>query len=120
VSPGLTVSGPIESLDDALVVHLLMVLRETLSNVARHAHATGVHVTIAVTEEALQLTVTDDGIGIGDDHRQRGHGIVNLEQRARQVGGSCTFSVPATGGTTVEWTAPRAARGPVVGRVEGP
>jgi signal transduction histidine kinase len=109
--PGLTVSGPIESLDAPLVAHLLMVLRETLSNVARHAHATTVHVTIAVTGRALELTVTDDGLGVDDDHRLRGNGILNLEQRARQVGGSCTFTVPVTGGTTVEWTAPRAAGG---------
>ena len=63
-APELAFSGPLETLSDEVVDHLLATLREALSNVARHAEARSVRVGVEVTDEALCLVVDDDGVGI--------------------------------------------------------
>lgn len=85
--------------------HVLAAVREALSNVARHAHATRADVTIVVDDERLVLHVVDDGVGIRDDAK-RGHGLANLAARAEALGGSCRIAPGASGGTVVEWTVP--------------
>ena len=68
--------------------HLLAVVRETLSNAARHAQASAVAVRLEVTDEVV-LTVTDDGIGYVDTGRRSG--LRNMADRAESLGG--TFEV---------------------------
>ena len=62
--PRLQFDGPIDSIDDRVAEHLLPVLREALSNVARHANASNVRVALAVHDDDITLTVSDDGIGV--------------------------------------------------------
>jgi signal transduction histidine kinase len=72
-----------------IVVELLAVTREGLSNVARHAHATRASVELAIAESAAQLTITDDGIGFEVDAERTGahQGLDNLRERAERLGG---------------------------------
>ncbi|WUX72129.1 GAF domain-containing protein [Streptomyces sp. NBC_01429] len=84
--------------------HAVAVLNEALSNVARHAHATGVEVSLVVREGRLTLTVTDNGAGIAPGgHRG---GLENLASRARSLGGEMTVTAPEEGGTRLMWTVP--------------
>ena len=63
--PQVAFSGPVDSVvGDALVEEVLAVLREALTNVGKHAHASQVVITIAAGDE-LRLVVADDGDGIG-------------------------------------------------------
>ena len=57
-------------IDHELVDHITAVVRESLANAARHAHATKVSATLSVVDgDNLVITITDDGKGIGDpDH----------------------------------------------------
>jgi len=102
--PTLTISGPVSSLiDERTCTALLAVLRESLSNVARHAGATAVEVLLVVTDRVL-LSVTDDGTGIPPELVAMG-GVQNMRERAEQLGG--TFALTSQGeGTTLTWTAP--------------
>jgi len=89
--------------------NLLAVLREALSNVARHADAGRVEITLR-GGATLELTVDDDGRGM-PPHRAApglagGHGLVNMADRAATVGGTCTVTSRSTGGTRVHWRAP--------------
>ncbi|MEO6503371.1 MAG: GAF domain-containing protein [Jatrophihabitantaceae bacterium] len=94
--------GPVDSLiDPALADELVAVLREALSNVARHAHATQVEVTLAVKADQLCLEVSDDGVGIGKTTRRSG--LANLEQRAVRRGGSMTVTSMPNEGTQLRW-----------------
>jgi two-component system, NarL family, sensor histidine kinase DevS len=80
------------------------VLREALSNAARHAHATSVDVTVAADTAIVTLTVTDDGVGIPEGGRRSG--LANQRERAEQLGGSFTATPAPAGGTVLTWTAP--------------
>ncbi len=64
-APELRISGPIETaVTEAMREPLLKVLREALSNVARHAHATRVDIVARVEHGRFTLTVDDDGVGV--------------------------------------------------------
>ena len=103
--PVLALSGPVDSaVPHEVRPDLLAVVREAVSNVARHARAKAVQVGIDVGNGRLALTVTDDGIGIPPG-AERG-GLVNMRERAERLGG--TFAVrpgPSTG-TVLEWCVP--------------
>ncbi len=107
--------GPVDSaVDDELAAELLATLREALTNVARHARATSVHVEVIVDDHVV-LRVIDDGIGPpGSDAathgRAQGHGLRNMAVRATRRGG--TFELVgagsgAAGGSVVRWQVPR-------------
>ncbi|HEY3957538.1 MAG TPA: GAF domain-containing protein [Streptosporangiaceae bacterium] len=83
--------------------HLLAALREALSNVARHAQASQVAITIDVGPE-LVLTVRDNGRGIGDTSRRSGLG--NLSDRAKELGGTLRIDPDDGGGTLLDWRIP--------------
>jgi two-component system, NarL family, sensor histidine kinase DevS len=101
------VSGPIDSAVPTTVAgHLILTLREALSNVARHAEATKVDVTVTVQDGRVRLEVTDDGSGIDDEAIGRGQGLRNLGDRAAAVGGAFSATSLPEGGTRLKWEAP--------------
>jgi signal transduction histidine kinase len=83
--------------------HALAVLREALSNAARHANAGGVEVSVSVDKE-LVLKVRDDGVGISETGRRSG--LKNVEDRAMSLGGSCSIVSAPGGGTELRWEIP--------------
>jgi len=100
--PSVHFDGPVDSaVPDDVVPHVLAVVREALSNVARHARATEARVEVVVDDGDLCVAVEDDGVGIGDASRRSG--LANLEERAKLLGGSFRRSVPRGGGTRLEW-----------------
>jgi signal transduction histidine kinase len=82
---------------------LLSAVREALSNVARHAGASRVEVSVRAADD-LSLVVADDGSGLRDVTRRSG--LANLEERAAQLGGSMHVDSVPGGGTTVSWRIP--------------
>jgi two-component system, NarL family, sensor histidine kinase DevS len=83
--------------------HVLATLREALSNVTKHAHATSVTVEIGVDGSELYLRVLDNGIGFAADGITGGNGVPNMQARAQAFGGRCTIDPAGGGGTQVEW-----------------
>jgi signal transduction histidine kinase len=105
--PVLTLEGPVDSaVPDKAAPELLAVLREALSNVARHAKASRANVRLAVDTERwlVSLTVDDDGMGLAED-RAPGQGTANMAARAQRLGGSFAMEPGPTGGTRTTWTA---------------
>jgi PAS domain S-box-containing protein len=102
--PTVAFEGPIDTVLSAEVrEHMLSTLREALSNVTKHAHATSVTVEVGVEGAELYLRVRDNGIGFGADGVARGNGVPNMQARARAFGGRCTIEPADGGGTQVEW-----------------
>ncbi|MEV4471879.1 ATP-binding protein [Nonomuraea sp. NPDC049504] len=71
---------------EQVVEHVLAVLREALSNVAGHSHATRAEVSVEVGNAALTLVVTDNGVGVGEQGRRSG--LRNIEERTGRLGGT--------------------------------
>jgi signal transduction histidine kinase len=104
VAPHLSIAAPVDlSVADDLAEDVLAALREGLTNVARHARARQVDVTMTVDVDELTLEIADDGVGIGDTGRRSG--IANLEQRALHRGGSASVERRPEGGTLLTWRA---------------
>lgn len=105
-SPALRMTGLLDTLvADDIADQLLAVLREALTNTARHAHATAVDVAAEATVTHLRLRVTDNGRGI-DPARTRRSGLANLHTRAEELGGTLALAPRRPTGTTLEWTVP--------------
>jgi len=104
LGPGLRAFDREDLADQALIV-----LREALSNMARHAGATQADVAVDVGEDGwLTVTVTDNGTGISSGSRRSG--LRNLASRAAELGGELRLSPAKPGaerpGTRLEWRVP--------------
>jgi len=107
-NPSVRFSGPVDTLvHDAAAEQLVAVLREALSNAARHAQASKVDVEVAADGRHVTLTVIDDGVGIAPGTGRRS-GLANLAERAQQFGGRFSADPGASGGTVLVWSVPLA------------
>ncbi|MBM9510179.1 GAF domain-containing sensor histidine kinase [Actinacidiphila acididurans] len=111
-TPTLRMSGLLDTLVPAGVAeHVLAVLREALSNAARHARATTVEVAVDVSDGWVRLRVADNGRGV-DPAVTRRSGLANARTRAEELGGTFTMAPGRSGGgTALEWAAPLPAEG---------
>src|SRR6266850_5196243 len=77
--------------------------RSSLTNVARHANATGVEVGLEQAGEDLVLTVSDNGRGITDEEIEgtASLGLLGMRERSHLFGGEVSISRRQGGGTTV-------------------
>ena len=91
-------------LDDDRKTHVFRILQEALTNVARHAEASRVEITLRTKGEHLLLTVTDNGRGISEDQATSDHsiGLVGMRERAGGLGGRVVTQPNPSGGTIVE------------------
>jgi signal transduction histidine kinase len=104
LQPTVRMSGAVDSLVTGdLAADVEAVVREAVSNVARHAGAAHVTLTLDVADD-VTVEVVDDGAGI--DVRAARSGLRNLEERARDRGGALTVEPLPHGGTQLRWCAP--------------
>jgi signal transduction histidine kinase len=80
------------------------VINEALTNAARHARASEVHIQLAVPDAVVRLAIRDDGIGGAD--AVLGSGLTGLRDRIEALGGTFAVTSPAGGGTTLLATIP--------------
>lgn len=87
---------------------LLMTVKEALQNVVKHAGASRVVISMAVSGSAIKLEVSDDGKGIGPEGSDtaRGDGLANMTGRLSDIGGSCVVGRLMSGGTRVTLSVP--------------
>jgi signal transduction histidine kinase len=105
--PRLRLDGPIDTaVGSDLLEQVVPVLRESLTNVAKHARASRVAVRVEVLDGRLELEVVDDGVGLPEALRPNGMGVGNILERAELLGGEATLSSVAGGGVRVLWRVP--------------
>jgi signal transduction histidine kinase len=91
-----------------IAADVLQLVRESLSNVGRHAAAQTVRVSLYRTHEGgVAVEIDDDGTGFDPATTRRGDGLTNLENRATALGGSAQIDSTPEGGTTVRLVLPR-------------
>jgi PAS domain S-box-containing protein len=88
-----------------LATALFRIVQESLTNVARHAGATRVEISLTNDDECLLLCVRDDGQGLSEGER-RGIGLLSMRERANALGGTFRVSAAEGGGTRVDVTVP--------------
>ena len=111
------VTGDVEPRTDSQRIAIERVLRESLSNIAKHAQARHVAILLRGTDDSILLQIRDDGCGFAPGTSESGTqhiGIRAMHERLRLLGGE--FAVDSrVGGPTVvtaqilKWQAPRAA-----------
>jgi signal transduction histidine kinase len=104
----LQISPPDIVLDDDRSTAVFRIFQETLTNVARHAHAGSVRVRLAADDRGITLQVRDDGCGITTANIEdpRSFGLMGIRERAFYWGGTVEFRGDAGAGTTVCVTLP--------------
>jgi signal transduction histidine kinase len=103
--PAVRFSGVFEdTLPDPVIEDILAVLREALSNIARHANASSATIVVTVTTDRFVLEATDDGCGIPTTTHHSG--LTNLRRRAEHHGGTLTLTPRKPDGTLLTWSIP--------------
>jgi hypothetical protein len=87
----------------------LRAAQEALANVARHARASRVFVSLGSVGGGIELIVKDDGTGFDPNQGLRGMGTANMHTRAEEFGGKLELSSRPNAGTTVKFSIPYAA-----------
>lgn len=106
--PALRLNGPVDSvLTEAVSDEALLVLREALSNIARHAEATAAQVELTASKAWFMLRVADDGVGIGPGAGVPS-GLRNAQRRAEARGGVMRTGAATPRGTSLVWLVPAA------------
>ena len=90
-----------EALGDETKVTIYRLVQEALNNAATHASAKNAKVTIAQNSDKITVEIADDGHGF-DPERQRGMGILGMEERVRRLGGTLTIDSAPGKGSTVD------------------
>lgn len=91
--------------------NLTSAVREVVTNAIRHAGATTVAVTVHEDAGRLELTLSDDGVGLPREAAGRRSGLANLERRLGEIGGTVAFP-ETTKGTVVRLSTPVDASAP--------
>ena len=104
-------SDPDVTLDPDESLQLIQLTREAMSNVARHAAASKVTVTVEDRRELLRLSIIDNGSGFDTSEGQRPghHGLTNMHARSEALGGSLAIESNKDG-TRVVFQMPRGSR----------
>ena len=107
--PEVRFAGPVDTVvDQALAEDLVAVVREALTNVARHAGASCVEIALTASSARVELRVADDGNGMGGTERRSG--LDNLATRAHRRQGTFSLASPDDGpGTVLLWVCPVAS-----------
>jgi signal transduction histidine kinase len=91
-------------LPEPVEVAVYYVVSEALTNTAKHAHASAVHVVVEARDGVLELSIRDDGSGGADP--TRGSGLIGLTDRVDALGGTIEVESPVGQGTTLLITLP--------------
>ena len=96
---------------------LYRVLQEALTNIARHAQATHVHLRLHATPSEVVAYVEDDGVGfdvasiMDHEHQYGGAGLLGMRERITLLGGALTFVSEPGAGTQLYIAIPREETG---------
>ncbi|MBL4891911.1 MAG: hypothetical protein JKX91_08820 [Rhizobiaceae bacterium] len=91
-------------------LHLIRIIQECLSNVAKHSGASRCLIVMQVEDDMLNVQIEDDGVGLkhynGDDRSHFGLGMTSIDERVRGLGGQWNIQPRDVGGLTTNISIP--------------
>lgn len=95
-------------LSDNVASHVFRIIKESLTNIVRHAHADTISLRLEVTAHAIDILVQDDGDGFDPERSASDHGIglLGMRERAEALGGTFTIDSQPGRGTSLHVTIP--------------
>jgi signal transduction histidine kinase len=111
IEPHLHIGKTLERLPPDVEIALYRLVQEAVTNVVRHAKAAHLDLTIERTPKGVHMTVSDDGVGIGnvETAKKQSHGLAGMCHRLRSMAGTFDVQSPSGKGTRVEMFVPLAA-----------
>ena len=108
IEPHLHVGKTLERLAPDLEIALYRLVQEAVTNSVRHAKAAHLDLTLERTAEGVHITISDDGVGIGNVEaaRKLSHGLAGMNHRLRSLNGTLQVHSPSGKGTRVEMFVP--------------
>jgi signal transduction histidine kinase len=108
VPVSMTVSQQLENLPTSLARAIFLTTQESMANVARHARASNVTLTLMRSDSSVTLAINDNGLGFDplDYSRQVGHGLANMQARSEGLGGTFRIRSAPGKGTTITMRLP--------------
>jgi signal transduction histidine kinase len=97
----LKMAGDFARLPESHRTCVYRVVQEALTNCVRHADAHHITVDVKTKERELQLSVSDDGVGLNPAHRGRGLGLIGIDERVKELHGTVVIATDGAHGTTV-------------------
>jgi PAS domain S-box-containing protein len=95
------------ALDERISINIFRILQESLTNAARHAEATQIHVTLSATDEGLTLEIRDNGRGMEfGGKRELSHGLVGIRERTLLLGGRMEIATALGEGFSISINVP--------------
>lgn len=83
---------------------LSMCMKEAVTNVVKHSHATVCEITIEQTAKEISITVHDNGVGLAKENDEKGNGLQGMRERLDFVNG--TLDITSENGTTITMSVP--------------
>ena len=102
----LDIGGAADDLDERHNITLYRIAQEGLTNVARHARAQAVHVSLDRDTTGVRLTIADDGVGAAAGDAGGGFGLVGIRERVEALGGTLDLTSGAAGGFVIKASMP--------------
>lgn len=115
----LDVTGDLDSLGDQHRTCVYRVVQEALTNCVRHARAGKITIVVRARPDRLELTVTDDGVGVDRAAHREGLGLRGIEERVRELGGTVTMASATGHGATLTIELPLRTTEASLARVAG-
>ncbi len=107
----LEIHGDYSRLDELVKINIYRIIQESLTNVSRHAEAKDVHVSLIVQQnQALRITIDDDGRGFDAGNVEKGLGLTGMRERMDYMGGEMQIETAPGEGVKITLQIPMQGR----------
>ncbi|MFZ1784059.1 MAG: two-component regulator propeller domain-containing protein [Ferruginibacter sp.] len=81
--------------------NILLIAKEAINNIAKYSRGTQANISLHQQEQAVILTISDNGNGFDKSLVSNGNGLGNMEQRCKQLNGHCLINTAPGQGVTI-------------------
>ena len=106
-----------EVADPMIATHLFRIAQEAINNAVKHSQASHLSIRLEIGPDTVRLTITDNGVGLPGDYRDKskGMGLLNMNYRAQLIGATIDIESEAGKGTRVSLVLPQSKDQEAVG-----